>query len=259
MPDARHLAASADAVARSSVNIWRLTTSAIPGAWVDERDGATAVVTGIDGWGRNGVWTTRPDVAPEVVDELLDRVGGAGVAHSLQLREGTSAELVAIAQRHGLVFDADEPAMVLDDPSALASFANVRGLAVRRLGPHEGALHARVAAPAFDERVEVFEAAASPAIMSVPGIRCFAGEVGGEVVSTAMAVTHLGATAVFGVATSSRHRGRGYGAAVTAHALLDGFGAGARWAWLQAEQNAMTLYERLGFRAVETYAIWVHE
>ncbi|HYO61245.1 MAG TPA: GNAT family N-acetyltransferase [Actinomycetota bacterium] len=241
------------------MEIWRLTTGAIPGAWVDERDGAAAVVTGIPGWGRNGVWTTRRDVAPEILDELLGRVAEADVPHSLQLREGAPAELIGIARRHGLVFDADEPVMVLDDPAPLASFAGVDGFAVRRLGPHEGALHARVAAPSFDERVEVFEAAASPEILSVPGIRCFAGEAGGEVVSTAMAVTHLGVTAVFGVATSPPHRGRGYGAAVTAHALLDGFGAGAGWAWLQADPDATSLYERLGFRAVETCAIWVHE
>lgn len=259
MSEQRRLAPSADSIARASIDMWRLTVDAIPGAWIDERDGAAAVVTGFPGWGRNGVWTERSDVAPEVVAELLDLVAAEGVPHSLQLRAGAPPELADVARRHGMTFDAEEPWMILEDTALLARAVDVPGLAIRRLDPREGAIHARIAAPAFDERVDVFEVAASEAILSVPGIRCYAGEVNGEAVVTAMGVTHLGTTAVFAVATVPEHRRRGYGAAVTARAVLDGFESGATWAWLQADPGATAVYERLGFRAVEAGAIWVRE
>lgn len=249
---------SGDAAARSSIEMWRLNVAAIPGAWMDERDGAAAVFTGIGGWGDNGVWTVRPDVAPGVVAELLDRVGAAGVPHGLHLREGASRELTGVARRHGMVLDAEEPVMVLDGAASLEVPAEIRGFTMRRLRADEGRVHARIAAPAFGDRVDVFEAAASVAL-SVPGIRCYAGEVEGEPVVTARADSHLGATAVFAVATVPEHRNRGYGSALTAHALLEGFAAGGRWAWLQAAPDATRVYERLGFRSVETGAIWVRE
>lgn len=247
---------SGDAVARSSVEMWRINVAAIPGAWIDERDGAAAVFTGIAGSGDNGVWTLRPDVAPGVVAELLDRVGAAGVPHSLQLREGASPELTGVARRHGMVLDAEEPVMVLDGPASLEVPAEIPGFTMRRLRPDEGRVHAHIAAPAFEDEVDAFEAATSVAL-SVPGFRCYVGEVEGEPVVTARAVTHLGATAVFAVATVPEHRNRGYGSAVTARAVLDGLAAGGRWAWLQAAPGATSIYERLGFRSVETGAIWV--
>jgi N-acetylglutamate synthase len=249
---------SAEDAARSSIEMWRLTVAAIPGAWIDEGDGAAAVFTGFAGSGDNGVWTVRPDVAPGVVAELLDRVEAAGVPHSLQLREGASPELTRVARERGMVLDAEEPVMLLDPPSSLAVPPAIPGLSITRLRRGEGGVHARIAAPAFGDRVDVFEAATSIAL-SVPDIRCYAGEIEGEPVVTARAVTHLGATAVFAVATVPEHRSRGYGSAVTARAVLDGFAAGGQWAWLQAAPDATRMYERLGFRAVETGAIWVRE
>jgi N-acetylglutamate synthase len=51
------------------------------------------------------------------------------------------------------------------------------------------------------------------------------------------------------------HRGRGYGRAVTAKAVADGFEAGADLAWLQASQLGQPVYRAMGFRQVETYLV----
>jgi N-acetylglutamate synthase len=66
---------------------------------------------------------------------------------------------------------------------------------------------------------------------------------------------HVG---VFNVATPSRHRRRGYGAAVTARVVADGVAAGASWAWLQSSPSGYAIYERLGFRTLERWLTWVH-
>jgi ribosomal protein S18 acetylase RimI-like enzyme len=235
--------------------MWRLTADAIPGGWVDEREGAAAVFTGIQVGGFNGVWTTSRDVAPDVVDDLLGRVAATGAPYSLHLREGTAAALEQIARARGMFLDSEEPVMILPDRSLLDA-AQQSGVRIRQLGTNEGRVHAQIAAAVFGDDVEVAQAGATPAILSSPGLRCYAAEVDGEPVATAMGVTHVGCLAVFAVATLPQHRRRGYGSALTARAVTDGFAAGACWAWLQASTEGAGLYERLGFRAVETVAVW---
>jgi ribosomal protein S18 acetylase RimI-like enzyme len=251
--------AGADSAARACVEMWRLYVAAIPGAWMEERDGVAGVVTGIPGTGFNGVWVERLDAAPETVARVLDRVAESKVPHCLQLRAGASPGLEELPLSRGMVLDGEEPTMVLEDTSALERALDAPGLAIERLGPRDGAIHARIAAAAFGARVEAFEAAATDAILSTPGIRCYAGRVDGEAVSTAVGVTHGGVTGLIAVATDAAHRRRGYGAAVTARAALDGFAAGAAWVWLQADPVAVGVYEGLGFRTVDRSAIWIAE
>ena len=56
--------------------------------------------------------------------------------------------------------------------------------------------------------------------------------------------------------TPPQHRGRGYGAAITAQVVRDGFRAGARFAWLQSSALGRPVYRRLGFRDVESYVLF---
>ena len=251
--------ASADAAARASIEMWHPYLRAIPGAWIDEREGATAVVSGIEGAGFNGVWVERPDASRDLVSELLDRVAAAGVPHCLQLRAGARAELEELARQRGMVLDGEEPTMVLEDTALLDAALDVPGMTIEQLGTSEGRAHALIAAHAFGTRVDVFEAAMTEAILSVPGIRGYVARVAGEAVSSAVGVTHGGVTGIVAVGTLTPHRRRGYATAVTARAALDGFAAGAGWVWLQADPTAARVYERLGFRAVDTSAIWVLE
>lgn len=259
MPDPEPALPTADAAARAAIEMWGPYIEAIPGGWMEEDGGAAAVVSRIAGAGFNGVWVEQPDTPPEVVTALLDRVEAAGVPYCLQLRAGARRDLEEVAPRRGMVLDGEEPTMVLEDASLLPAPDEVAGLTVEQLGPYEGSAHARIAAHAFGTRVEVFEAAVTPSILSVPGIRAYVGRVRGEAVTTAVGVTHRGVTGVIAVGTLSAHRRRGYGGAVTARAAADGFTAGARWVWLQADPSAVRVYERLGFRAVDTTAIWVRE
>jgi len=61
---------------------------------------------------------------------------------------------------------------------------------------------------------------------------------------------------IFNVATPPEHRGHGYGAAITAQAIHDGFAAGAELSWLQSSAMGESVYRRLGFRAVESYVLF---
>lgn len=145
--------------------------------------------------------------------------------------------------------------MILRDAASLGR-APRTDARIRQLGPHEGRVHAEVAAAVFGDGIEVTEAGVTREILLAPGMRCYVAEAGGDAVATAMGVTHAGCVAVFAVATLPQHRRRGYGSALTARAVADGFAAGAGWAWLQASAEAVAVYERLGFTAVETVTIW---
>src|SRR6476659_7421379 len=84
---------------------------------------------------------------------------------------------------------------------------------------------------------------------------CYLGRVAGRDVSTSVGLTLGNDVGLFGVATPPEHRGRGYGAALTAAAARDGFAAGADLAWLQSSRLGLPVYRRLGFREVETYVL----
>jgi predicted GNAT family acetyltransferase len=78
--------------------------------------------------------------------------------------------------------------------------------------------------------------------------------VASEPVTTGLGLTIGTYVAIFSIATPPIHRGNGYAAAVTARAAADGLSAGADWAWLQASQDGLPVYERLGIRTLEAWS-----
>ena len=62
---------------------------------------------------------------------------------------------------------------------------------------------------------------------------------------------------VFGVATPPERRRLGLGEAITARIVTDGMAAGALSAFLGATPMGLRIYERLGFRTVETWTFHV--
>ncbi len=259
MTRADRLPPSAYSAARSSLEMWRIWVDALPGAWIEERDGAAAVVTGLESIDHNGVWVARKRVAAGTVRDLLDRVASTGLPHCLQLRGPAPPRVVDVALEHGMVLDAEEPLMIVRSTARAKRAVHVEGLRVRELAPDEGDLLASITVPVFGGSPELAAAARHPRVLSDPAVRCYVGEARGKAVATATSVTLLGTSAIFDVATLPRHRRRGYGSAVTARAVLDGFAAGAAWVWLEASDAGTSIYQRLGFRTVETGATWVRE
>lgn len=246
-----------DEIARSNVRVWELLVGAMPGGWLRREGGALGVVTGVGLGGFNGVWGELRDVDPSAVARLLDSVREAGVPHCLQLRPGWPPEVDQIAQERGLVRVAGEPLMVRGHDPQLAAALSVEGLSLRPLTPEEAALHAHVVAGGqVVQHEDPYSKVASPAVLRTPGVRCYVGEVGGKAVTTALSVTTDHCVGVFSVATLPEHRRRGYGAAVTARAVCDGFDRGSRWAWLTASEPGYPVYRDLGFLTVERLDFW---
>lgn len=205
----------------------------------------------------NGVWVGDLDIAPDVVSGLLDRIAATGLPHCLQARPGAAAALEAVASERGMSPAEDVPLMVLERLGSSVPEDQPSGFTIRALAPEQRHEHVALAAIGFGAAEEHFGRLISPELVRLAGTRMYLGEVDGEPVSTGLGSTRGGSVAIFNVATPVAHRRRGYGAAVTMQAVQDGFDSGASWAWLQASPLGCPVYERLGFRTVESWRCWV--
>ncbi len=227
----------------------------LPGGWVQRRGDAVGVISGIRIPTLNGVMSASARALPDDVKALLDAVRAAHVPYCLQLRPGASDALTDLAQAAGMSRGDDIAGMVLQNPTALTGALEQGGLVLRRLSMDEMAVHLAVVADAFDLRAEVL----APLVegLGASGARLYVGEVAGEPIVTGIGIRVADAVGIFNVATRQGHRRRGYGAAVTARAVLDGFADGATRAFLQSTTMARGLYKQLGFEAVEYWQLWL--
>jgi hypothetical protein len=90
-------------------------------------------------------------------------------------------------------------------------------------------------------------------LLGLPGVRLYAGRVGGEVVATSALIVTGDVGGIYWVATLEDQRGHGYGEALTWAAVAGGSEAGCRVASLQASQLGRPVYARMGFAHVLDY------
>lgn len=93
--------------------------------------------------------------------------------------------------------------------------------------------------------------------LCAPHIQAFVAYLRGEPVAAASLYLTHGAAGVGWVATLSGHRRKGYGEAVTAAVVREGFRRGAGFANLQASPMGEKVYQRMGFAARTEYRVVV--
>lgn len=152
--------------------------------------------------------------------------------------------------------DADIPLMVLASGRELARL-DQGDLVIEELEPEQAVVHAEIAAAGFRAPVEYFVQLMTPAVLARPGVRTYVGKIAGEPVATGFGVCIEHHVAIFNVATLPAHRRHGYGAAITGRAVRDGIGAGAQRALLQSSPDGYSVYEKLGFRTLESWQCWI--
>jgi ribosomal protein S18 acetylase RimI-like enzyme len=133
------------------------------------------------------------------------------------------------------------------------------GLVVERvLGPEGLDAVASVDGAAFGSDAAMVRRFLGDGVLRDPAQRVFLGRLDGAPVACAETTTIDGTIGVFGVATVPEVRRRGFGAAVTAHAIADRTGE-ADLDVLDESVLGFGVYERLGFRSVSTWEVWVEQ
>jgi hypothetical protein len=201
----------------------------------------------------NGPWVIED--SQDAIDGLpgvLAEVEDAGAQPWVQTRSG-HPRIRAAARELGLTYEERLPGMVIRPGEPLEA-QEPAGLEIGPMREDELDATNRILASAFEVPKDLFDLF-STFLVGLEGISIYVGRVEGDVVSTAVGFTVDGATGVFNVATPREHRGRGYGAALTARVVRDGFAAGSELAYLQSSDSGHGVYRRLGFRDVEEYTL----
>ena len=202
----------------------------------------------------NGVWP-ETDEAAAALAAALREIAELELPYSIQVRRGLTPACEREAEQLGLMVQTETPAMVVR-PDELRG-VDVPGLEILKATTADALAQAlATAAAAFGAPPEAFAALYGLDVTGLDGLVVYLGRAGDEDVTTAVGYTVDGSTGIFNVATPSSHRGHGYGAAVTTCAVREGFAAGAELGWLQSSDIGYSVYERLGFRTVETYRVY---
>jgi GNAT acetyltransferase-like protein len=202
----------------------------------------------------NSVWPESDAAAPALAAALCE-IAELELPYAIQIRRGRTPACEREAERLGLMLQAETPAMVVG-PDELRG-VDVRSLQILKATTADALAQAlATAADAFGAPPEIFTALYGLDVTGLDGLDVYVARLGDVDVSTAIGYTVAGATGIFNVATPSSHRGHGFAAAITTCAVRHGFAAGAEFAWLQSSDIGYSVYERLGFRTVETYRVY---
>jgi ribosomal protein S18 acetylase RimI-like enzyme len=201
----------------------------------------------------NTVWPLDDSAAPSL-GGALEEIDQLGLPYSVQARRGRTPKFEEEANRLGLTVEEPMPGMVAT-PDDLRE-PEVPDLEIVRIETADGFAQAlAIAAAGFGAPADLLAPLYMLEVAALDGFACYLGRVDGRDVSTSVGYTVDDTVGVFNVATPPEHRGRGYGAALTAQAAREGFAAGADLAWLQSSAMGVSVYRRLGFRQVETYVL----
>ena len=248
----------ADRVATASLEGERVRAEVVEGGEVIEVDGLLVALSNLPAPELNG---TR------VIREPDDPVAAIGAAHDVFRSRGHPFFGIEIeVARHPRIDDAVRtaglrrverwPAMVahLD---ALPAAADVAGVEITEVRDEADLPAVRA--------VEVATFGTSPAVavrfvgrrmVEDERVRMFLAWIDGRPVGEATGYLLDDTVGIFGVGVVEEARRRGIGAALTLRAAA-AFGGRADLAWLQPSDMARSMYERLGFRAVSEWEVWI--
>jgi ribosomal protein S18 acetylase RimI-like enzyme len=199
----------------------------------------------------NGPWVVEDSqAAVEALPAAIAEAEAAGASPWVQSRAGHE-RTQAVARELGLTEIERLPGMVVR-PGELTEVdveLEIGLIAEEELGEAVATLAVAFEAP------EKLLARFAATVRTMPEATWYVGRFDDMIVSTALGFSIDGVTGIFNAATPPEHRGRGYGSALTARAVRDGFDGGSELAFLQSSELGHTVYSQLGFRDVEEYVL----
>ena len=233
---------------------WRVLSAASPGGEVECTGGVLLASSGAAVAFFNGAFITEPDRDPlDLVNTALDFYRARGLPFLLRVREDLAGGIPAAAIASGLVPAGVLPGMALSRAVASAVPDPPAGLSIRRATDEDGLEdHKLMLVEGFEMAMELVEALVTPTILDTD-LELYVGSLDGKPVTSSALFVCGGVAGVYNVATPDVYRKRGYGEAMTWHAVKQGLLQGATAAVLQASPMGQPIYERMGFRTVAPY------
>jgi GNAT superfamily N-acetyltransferase len=168
-------------------------------------------------------------------------------------------DLLAAAEAAGLQFVYAMPEMVLDAPveaPPLPPGAEMRMLTeVEQIDDYWEIAAASYTSLGFPP--EVFASYSNRTGLLADNIAAFIAYLDGESVSIAMTIVNHGVAGIYWVGSLEQARGKGLGRATTAAATNAGFEMGADLASLQASPMGKPIYERMGYKTLFDYRLYM--
>ena len=215
---------------------------------------AVALVSGAPEPEFNSVFVDGPRPLHADVRTAVRWIRDERLPHCVVIRSGVDDDLRPTAAEMGL--DRDPWLGPLMATESAPDLAGSSGLVVRD-GPLVDSTHRRLIAEGFGVDVVLVDAFIGPSFAHDVAVRIAVGStLAGDPVVTGTAVVVSDPVCVFTVAPVEAHRGRGYGAAITAHLVADGLRRGATLAVLESSEAAISMYEKMGFSTVAHYERW---
>lgn len=132
--------------------------------------------------------------------------------------------------------------------------ARETGLRIERVRDQQGldAMTALVG-ECFDWPPEYLSQLYNRELMETPGLYAWVGYESDEPATTGQAAVHEGTAGLYHIATTAKHRRKGYGDATTRACMKEGFRQGCDMVTLYASALGHPVYERIGFEGAGEY------
>lgn len=187
------------------------------------------------------------------LERVLRYYAPSSVPFRIQFSIDEAATTGPVLEQRGFTAAPPIPVMILS--TERLPVAEAPGVTFRRVDDAASLEQfGRIAFASFGYPVELAALSFTEELRSLPHVTMFLGMSEGEPVCSSMLVATGDIAGVYWVATLDRHRGRGLGFAVTAHAMRAGERRGCRIAVLQASPMGFPVYARMGFAKVREYA-----
>lgn len=243
----------------NEMELWSRAVTVIADAAAGRVDGFGWFATGLPIAALNRVDAIDDGAGPDALARAVALVRERGVPLQVRLRTGDDA-LVPAVEALGLREDPEEgyPAMVLHPIPDTVAPDPPAGLEIRRARDLDGlAAHVEVVAAGFSMPIDLARRLVPAGALDIRGSAAYAGYVDGRPVSASLGFTNGTTVGVYNVATIEGVRGRGYGGAMTRHAIADAYRDGATTAILQSSAMGRPLYESMGFQEVLAFRVFV--
>ena len=226
-----------------------------PGGIVRHEGGVALLASGVEIRLFNQVIIEDTRATFDAVADAVATMRAGSFRYLVHLRDGADDRFVPLMAELGLAeLEPDDrlPGMALAPiPDGAPGPAELEVRPIDDLAGFDD--HIRTAALGFGLDEGLVRSFLDPRLLDEPGVRYYVGYIDGEPVTTGVGIATRRTIGVYNIATVESARRRGYGAAMTVRAVLDGRAAGSDVAVLQASAMGLPIYERLGYRTVVGY------